>query len=66
MNTTKVLWFRFQTCLGTLTYCFSKHPPKRDFLDIYLTTFWGVRNFQNTKSMRVILFFKIFRFSTKF
>ena len=41
MNTIKVLWGRFQMCLAGLTYCFSKHPLKRDFLDIYLTTFSG-------------------------
>ena len=41
MNTIKVVWGRFQMCLARLTYCFSKHPLKRDFLDIYLTPFSG-------------------------
>ena len=35
----------------------SKGPLKRDFLDIYRTTFFGVRNFENTSAMRVNVFF---------
>ena len=36
---------------------FVKGSPKREFLDIYLITFWGVPNFGNTYYMRVLLFF---------
>ena len=39
MNMIKVVWWRFRQCLGTLTIFLSKHPLKRHFLDIYLTTF---------------------------
>ena len=39
MNMIKVLWWRFQQCLGTLKCCLSNGPLKRDSLDIYLTTF---------------------------
>ena len=39
MNMIKALWCRFQQCLGMFTIFLSKDPPKRDFLDIYLTTF---------------------------
>ena len=39
---------------------------KRDFLDIYLTTSFGVRKFKNTSAMRVILFLKIFKIKSKF
>ena len=28
----------------------------RDFLDIYLTTFFGVRNFGNKSAMKVLFF----------
>ena len=34
-----------------------KGPQKQDFLDIYLSTSFGVRKFENTSSMRVIFFF---------
>ena len=57
----KVGWFRFQQCLAALTCCFSKGPFKRKFLDSYLTTYFGVRNFGNTSAMRVIFFLKIFK-----
>ena len=38
--------------------CISKGLQKHDFLDIYLTTFFRVRNFQNTSAMRVIFLSK--------
>ena len=41
--------------------CLSKGLLKRDFLDIYLTTFSGVPNFGNKSAMRVILFLKMFK-----
>ena len=44
-----------------LPCCFSKGPLKKDFLNIYLITFFGVRNFGNTSAMRVIFFLKIFK-----
>ena len=39
MNMIKVLWCWFQQCFGTFPCCLSKGPLKRDFLDIYLTTY---------------------------
>ena len=36
-------------------------PLKRDFLDIYITTFFGVRKFQNTSALRVIFSLKMFK-----
>ena len=40
-------------------YCyFWKGPLKRDFLDIYLTTFFGVRQFKDVSTVRVIFFWK--------
>ena len=56
----KVLPFRFELFFGCkrLPCYLSKGPIKRDFLDIYLTTFFGVCKFKNTSDMRVILFLK--------
>ena len=34
--------------------CLSKDPLKRDFLDRYLSSFFGIRNFGNTSVMRNI------------
>ena len=44
----------------------SKCPLKRDFLEIFLTTFFGVRKFKNTSAMRVIYFLKIFKIQSTF
>ena len=38
----------------------------RDFLDIYVTTFFGVRKIKNTSTMRVIFFLKMFKIDSKF
>ena len=39
-----------------LPCCLSMGHLKREFLDIYLSTFFGARNFRNTSAMRVIFF----------
>ena len=39
MNMIKVLWCWFQQCFGRFPCCLSKGSLKRDFLDIYLTTY---------------------------
>ena len=44
----------------------SKGPLKRDFLDIYLTTSFGVHNFKNASAMRVIFFLEMFKIESKF
>ena len=44
----------------------SKGALKGDFLDIYLSMFFGVRKFKNTSSMRVILFLEMFKIESKF
>ena len=43
-----------------LPCCFSKGLEKGDFLDIYLTTVFRVRNFENTSAMRVIFLYEVF------
>ena len=62
----KVVSFRFQHYLIPFPICLSKGPLKRDFLDIYLTTFFGIRNFGNRSVMRVIFFFKVAKFYLHF
>ena len=44
-----------------LPCCFSKRLQKRHFLDIYLTTVFQVRNYENTWAMGVIFFLKVFK-----
>ena len=46
----------FKNVWSSLTSCFPKGPLKEDFLEIYLTKFFGVRNFGNTSAVRVIFF----------
>ena len=62
----KVVRFRFQQCLLSLTCCFPKEPMKGDFLEICLTTFFGVCNFDNTTAMRSIFFWKCSKFKLDF
>ena len=45
-------WFRLPCCL-------SKGPLKLDFFEIYLTTFFEVRNFRNKSVMRTSFFSKV-------
>ena len=51
----------FRTLWSHLPCWLSKGPLKRDFLDIYLTTFFGIRNFGNTSAMRVTFLVKVFK-----
>ena len=44
----------------------SKGHLKLDFLDIYLTTFFGAINFGNRSAMRVILFEICLKFNIDF
>ena len=54
----KVSGVQISTVFGPIYHaaCRKVHY-KRDFLNIKLTTFFGVGNFANTSAMRVILFF---------
>ena len=49
-----------------LPYHLSKSTLKRDFLDIYLTTFFGVRKFKNTSATSVSFCLKMFKIEAKF
>ena len=62
----KLLWCRFQKCLGTFTMLFVEgYSQTRIFRHLYDYVF-GVCNFGNTKSLRVIFLFKIFQISSRF
>ena len=61
INMVKVVWFIFRQCFVPSQCCLSKGPLKREFLDIYFTTCFGVRNFENTSTIRVIFLLKIFK-----
>ena len=58
-----LLAFRFDQCFGPFTM--SKGYLKREFLDIYQTTSFRVRKFENTSAMRVIYFLKMFKVESK-
>ena len=62
----KVLLFRFQKFLDRLPCYLSKGPPKGNFLEIYVTSFCGVRKFKNTSAMKVILFLKCSKLNLNF
>ena len=52
----KVLLLTFQQCLVPFTMLLVKGGLKREFIDIYLIMFFGVRNFGNKSAMTVIFF----------
>ena len=56
----------FNSVCVQLPRCFSKGALKKDFLNIYLITFFRVRNFRNTSAIRVIFFLRIFKIWAKF
>ena len=56
----------FNSGLAHLPSYLSKGPLKGDFVDIYLTTFFGVGQFKNTSPMRINFFLKMFKIEFKF
>ena len=56
----------FKCFSGHLPCYLLKGPLRRDFLDIYLTTCFGVRNFKNRSAMRVIFCFNMYQIESKF
>ena len=61
MNMIKVMWCIFQQCLGTFTMLFLEGSSEMGLFRHLSDYVLGVRNFENTKCMRVIFFFKIFK-----
>ena len=54
----KVVCFRFLQCLMPLTCCLSKGSLKPKFLEIFLSAFFGPRNFGKYISYESHLFFE--------
>ena len=54
---------QISTVLWAIPCCLLKVLLKQEFLDIYFTTYFGVRNFGNTSAMRVILFWNRSKFN---
>ena len=67
MNMIKGLWCRFQQCLGKFTMLFVKVSSETWLFRHLSKDVLGVRNFGNTKAVRVIFFFsKCSKFNTDF
>ena len=62
----RLIWWRccrsdFNNFSARLSCRLSKEPLKQDFLDIYITRFFGVFKFKNTSAKTVISFLKMFK-----
>ena len=66
MNFINVLWRRFQRCLGTFTMLLVEGSSETALFRHLSDSVFGVRNFENTKSMRVIFFSKDLKFNINF
>ena len=62
----KMLSFKCQQCLAHLSCCLLKVPLKRDFLNNYLTTFFGLCNLRHTSSITLIFFLKMLKYNLDF
>ena len=62
----KVVWCRFQQCLGTFTRCLVEESSQTRLFRHWSKHVFGVRNFENKKAMRVIFFFQTFEISVRF
>ena len=63
MNMIKMLRWRFQQCLATSAMLLVKGSSEKELFRHLSNHVFGVRNFRNTKAMRVMFFFKRFRIS---
>ena len=61
MNMIKVLWCRFQQCSGTFTVLLVERSSETGLFRHLSNHVFRVRNFGNTKAVRVIFFFKMFK-----
>ena len=66
MNRIKMVWCRFQQCFGTCTMLLVKWFSQTGFFRYLSDYIFGVRNFEITKSMRVIFFPKCSKFQLDF
>ena len=58
----KVLWCRFEQCLGKFPMLLLEGSSQTGLFRHLYDYVFGVRNFENTKSMRVVFFIKISKF----
>ena len=56
-----VLQCRFEQCLGTFTILLVEGSSEMGFFRHLYNHVFGVHNFRNTKSMRIIFFFKMLK-----
>ena len=61
-----MLWCRFQQCLGTFTVLLVEGSTETEIFRDFSRHVFGVRNFGNAESMRVIFFLKIFKIWARF
>ena len=62
-NYIKILWCRFEKCLGTCAMLVVEASSETRLFRHLSNHVFGVRNFRNIKAMRVMFFFKRFRIS---
>ena len=62
MNMVKELPFRMNQCFGPFNMLQAMGHLQLDFLNIYLTTFFGVSNFGKIRAIKVIYFEKSSKF----
>ena len=65
MNMIKVRWGRFQQCFRTFTMLLDERSSETGLFRHLSQHLFEVHNFGNTKSIRVIFFFKIFKIYCK-
>ena len=61
----KMLWCRFKQCLGPFIMLLVDGPSQAGLFRHLSNHVFGVRNFGNIKSMRVIFCFKMFKIQTR-
>ena len=66
MNMINVLWCRFQQCLDIFTISLLEASSETVLFRHLSDYIFRVRNFENTKSMRVIFLLKIFKCESRF
>ena len=66
MNMIKMVWCKFQQCLGTSAMLLVEGSSETGLFRHLSNHVFGVNNFQNTKAMRVIFFSKCLKFKLDF
>ena len=66
MNMIKVMWWRFQNCLGTFTILLVEASSETGLFRHLSNYVFRIRNFGNTKAVRDIFCFRIFNIEVRF